>query len=256
MILTYVAGLAAILGGMTVLWLVSLRMRDSSIVDIFWSLCFVLAASVYAILTPNGIAERKLLSLMLVTIWGIRLSVHLARRNLGKGEDYRYAKWRTEAGQSWWWRSWLKVFALQGILAWIVSAPLLAVQDSTQPLGVLDVIGAGVWLIGFMFEAIGDWQLVQFKANPANKGKVLSTGLWRFTRHPNYFGDAVVWWGMYMLAVSAGGWWTIFSPLLMNYLLVNISGVAMLESAMRSRKPEYADYIRRTSSFIPWPPAK
>ncbi len=249
-----IAGFVGLLLGMTALWLVSLRMKDSSIVDIFWSLGFILACAIYAALTPEGNAERKLLTLVLVSVWGLRLSAHLARRNLGKGEDFRYAKWRQEAGEAWWWRSWLKVFALQGALAWVISAPLYAAQVSTAPLGVLDWLGAGVWLTGFIFESVGDWQLARFKADPAHKGRVMQSGLWRYTRHPNYFGDALVWWGLFIIALGAGGWWTVFSPLLMNYLLVNVSGVAMLESTLKTRKPEYAEYIRRTSAFIPGPP--
>lgn len=242
------------LAALTGLWLVSLRLKDSSIVDIFWSLGFILAAFVYAALTPDGLRERKVLMLAMVMAWGARLSVHLYRRNRGRPEDYRYAAWREQYGAAWPLRSLFQVFWLQAVLLWIVSAPLLAAQLSSAPLGVLDILGAAVWCVGLAFEAVADYQLAQFKADPANKGKVLDTGLWRYTRHPNYFGDAVVWWGLYLVALSAGGWWSIYGPALMTYLLVRVSGVAMLERDLKQKKPEYADYIRRTSAFIPMPP--
>jgi steroid 5-alpha reductase family enzyme len=250
----YFAGLLAALTAFTGLWLVSLRLKDSSIVDIFWSLGFILVAIAYAVLLPEGLRERKLLSLLMVLVWGLRLSIHLARRNWGRPEDYRYAAWREQYGAAWPVRSLFQVFWLQAVLLWIVSAPLLAAQASSAPLTILDAIGAAVWLIGLAFEAVGDAQLARFKADPANKGKVLDTGLWRYTRHPNYFGDAMVWWGIYLVALSAGGWWTIYGPALMTYLLVRVSGVAMLEQSLKDKKPEYAEYIRRTSAFIPMPP--
>lgn len=239
---------------LTGLWLVSLRLNDSSIVDIFWSLGFILAAFVYAILLPAGSPDRKLLVLGMVTVWGVRLSMHLARRNWGRPEDYRYAAWREQYGASWPLRSLFQVFWLQAVLLWIVSVPVLAAQQSTAPLAILDLLGVAVWLVGLMFEAVGDAQLARFKADPANKGRVLDKGLWRYTRHPNYFGDAVVWWGIYLVALSAGGWWSFFGPLLMTFLLVRVSGVAMLEQDLKQKKPEYANYIRRTSAFIPMPP--
>jgi steroid 5-alpha reductase family enzyme len=190
----------------------------------------------------------------MVTVWGVRLSVHLARRNWGRPEDYRYAAWREQYGDSWPLRSLFQVFWLQAVLLWIVSVPVLAAQQSTAALAVLDLLGVAVWLVGLVFEAVGDAQLARFKADPANKGRVLDTGLWRYTRHPNYFGDAVVWWGIYLVALSAGGWWSFFGPLLMTFLLVRVSGVAMLEQDLKQKKPEYANYIRRTSAFIPMPP--
>lgn len=254
MITAYLAGLSAVLAAMAALWLVSLRLKDSSIVDIFWGPAFILVAVVYALLTPEGLRDRKLLSLLLVTIWGLRLGVYLAYRNWGKPEDYRYAAWRTQYGAGWPLRSLFKVFWLQAVLLWIISAPLLFAQASTVPLGGLDIVGAVLWSVGLLFESVGDYQLARFKANPANKGQVLDTGLWRYTRHPNYFGDAVVWWGLYLISLSAGGWWTIYGPLLMSFLLVRVSGVAMLEQGLKEKKPRYAEYIRRTSAFIPMPP--
>ncbi|HWQ83417.1 MAG TPA: DUF1295 domain-containing protein [Anaerolineales bacterium] len=250
-----------ILGGvifvlMTLLWLVSLALKNSSIVDIFWGTGFVVVAWIAFLLTPDGYEDRKWLLAILVTLWGLRLSLHILVRNWGKLEDFRYQVWRKEAGAAWWWRSYFKVFLLQGILLWIISAPLLAAQISAQParLTWLDLLAIPVWLFGFFFEAVGDWQLSHFKANPANKGKVLNTGVWRYTRHPNYFGDATQWWSYYLIALAAGGWWTIFSPLLMTTLLWRVSGASLLEKTLRDEKPGYREYIETTSEFIPWFP--
>ncbi|GAB4481488.1 MAG: DUF1295 domain-containing protein [Anaerolineales bacterium] len=245
-----------ILGVMTILWLWSLRLRDSSIVDIFWGFGFVLFVWAAFLLNPSGYLPRKVLLSVLVTIWGLRLAIHILIRNWGKPEDYRYAAWRSQAGSSWWWRSYLKVFLLQGVILLIVASPLLAAQISPIParLTWLDWLALAVWLIGFVFEAGGDWQLRRFKSNPANRGKVLQSGFWRYTRHPNYFGDAVQWWAFYLVALAGGGWWTIFSPMLMTFLLVRVSGVAMLEETLRETKPDYWAYIHRTNAFFPWFP--
>ena len=253
----YGTALAVIIGLMTLLWLVSLLLKNSSIVDIFWGTGFVVAAWLYFALTPGGMLPRRLLLLGLVTLWGLRLSIHILLRNWGKPEDFRYAKWRSEAGAAWTWLSLPRVFWLQGVLLWLISAPLLAAQLGQPPaeLGLLDWIGAAVWLVGFFFEAAGDAQLARFKANPANRGKVLDSGVWRYTRHPNYFGDSAQWWGFFLLAAAAGGWWTAFSPLLMTFFLLRVSGVALLEKTLETR-PGYQEYTRRTSAFIPWFPKK
>lgn len=254
----YLIGGAAILLYMTLVWAASVRLGDSSIVDIFWGAGFVVTAWIYSALTPDGFAPRKWLLLAMVTVWGLRLSLYLLRRNWGKPEDFRYAKWRAETGPAWWWHSLFRVFYLQGLLLWIISAPLLAAQRSPVParLTWLDLLGLGVWGVGLFFEAVGDWQLARFKANPANKGRVLDRGVWRYTRHPNYFGDSAQWWGYYLVALAAGAWWTVFSPILMTGLLLKVSGVALLEKTLTTTKPEYADYIARTSAFVPWPPKK
>ncbi len=162
---------------------------------------------------------RLILLGTVVTVWGLRLSLYIFFRNKGKGEDFRYAAWRDEAGSSWPWRSFFKVFLLQGVLMWIIAVPLIAVQrgDTTSPLKCLDYTGAALWLVGFIFEAGGDWQLARFKADPANKGKLLTSGLWSLTRHPNYFGDAAQWWGFWLIAASAGAPWTVFSPIIMTF---------------------------------------
>lgn len=240
----------AILALMLLLWLASLRLHDASIIDAFWGPGFLLAAGVYAaLLKPNW------LLLALVAIWGLRLGIHIARRNWGRGEDFRYRQWRQEAGTNWWWRSFFKVFLLQGALMWVISVPLLAAQGG-QPLGPLDALAACLWLLGFAFEALADSQLARFRADPANKGKVLASGLWAWTRHPNYFGDALQWWAFWLLAAAAGAWWSVFSPLLMTFLLCYVSGVDLLDKALAQRKTGYAAYMRRTSAFFPWPPRR
>ncbi|MCX6032165.1 MAG: DUF1295 domain-containing protein [Chloroflexi bacterium] len=252
----YLVGLAAALGLLTTLWLVSLALRNSSIVDIFWGAGFVVLGWFYFLLAPQGLPARKLLIAVLVTVWGLRLSLYILSRNRGKGEDFRYVAMRQAAGASWWWQSYLKVFVLQGVLMWLISTPLLAAQFGATPgLTILDGLGLLVWAIGFFFEAAGDWQLARFKADPANKGQVMNRGVWRYTRHPNYFGDAAQWWGFFLIALAAGGWMTIFSPILMTFLLVRVSGKALLEKNMVQR-PGYREYIESTRGFVPWLPRK
>ncbi len=243
---------------MTLLWFVSLALKNSSIVDIFWGTGFVVTTWTAFALTPAGFPPRKLLISMLVTIWGLRLSLHIAIRNRGKPEDFRYQVWRREAGKAWWWRSFFKVFLLQGVLMWIIGAPLLAAQIGATPhrLTLIDFVAILIWVVGFFFEAVGDWQLTRFKANPLNKGKLMNQGIWRYTRHPNYFGDATQWWGFYLVALAAAGWWTIFAPIIMTGLLMRVSGVTLLEKTMKETKPGYKEYLETTSEFIPWFPRR
>lgn len=242
-----------IIGMMIILWLLSLALKNSSIVDIFWGTGFVIVNLVTFCLSQQTI--RQILLTVLVTMWGLRLSTHILLRNKGKPEDFRYAEWRRENGPQWWWVSFFKVFALQGILLLIIAIPLLAVQGARQvkSLTLLDCFGIVVWTIGFLFEVVGDYQLAVFKSNPLDKGKVMTTGLWRYTRHPNYFGDAVQWWGFYILAAASGSWWTVLSPVIMTILLLRISGVTLLERTMRAR-PGYQEYMRTTNAFLPWFP--
>jgi len=237
---------------MSVLWLLSLLLKNAAIVDVFWGPGFVMAAWLDHALSPF-MSPNKWLMLVLVTLWGLRLALHVGRRNWGRPEDFRYAKWRQEGGPSWWWRSYFKVFLLQGALMWIIAAPILAIRvtDGIPPFSPLAGLGCLVWAVGFYFETVGDWQLARFKADPLNKGALMVTGVWKYTRHPNYFGDAAQWWGFYLIALASGSGWTVFSPLLMTYLLVRVSGLAMLEETMRSR-PGYEEYMKRTNAFIPW----
>jgi steroid 5-alpha reductase family enzyme len=247
---------AVILVLMIILWLISLILKNASIVDIFWGIGFIIVAW-FAFSFSQGYLPRKTLVCTLTTIWGLRLALHISIRNWGKPEDFRYAKWREENGMRWWWFSFFQVFLLQGILMWIISTPLIAAQTSGFPaiLTPLDLIGASLWTLGLLFESIGDLQLMLFKSNRSNKGKLLTTGLWRYTRHPNYFGEAILWWGYYIIAVAAGYWWTIFSPIIMTWLLLRVSGVAMLERTMKL-KPGYEEYIQKTNAFFPWFPKK
>jgi steroid 5-alpha reductase family enzyme len=241
----------------TVLWAVSVVVRDSSIVDVFWGCGFVVVASV-AFALADGSLDRRLLLLALVTVWGLRLSAYLARRNLGKGEDRRYAEMRRRHGERWPLRSLVVVFWLQGTLIWIVSLPVQVAMGDPEPAGLvaLDWCGAALWAVGFAFESIGDLQLARFKAAPANRGKVMERGLWRYTRHPNYFGDFCVWWGIWLVALAAGAWWTAIGPAVMSVLLLRVSGAALLERQLIRRRAGYADYVARTSPFFPWPPRR
>jgi steroid 5-alpha reductase family enzyme len=254
----YAIAALVILGFMTAVWIVSLILRDSSIVDIFWGTGFVVSNWVYFALTPDGFPARKGLISLLVTVWGLRLSLYILWRNWGRGEDFRYRKWREEARSKWWWYSYFKVFVLQGFLMWVISAPLLAAQLYPTPdrLMALDLLAVLVWACGFFFEAVGDWQLARFKADPANKGQVLNRGVWRYTRHPNYFGDATQWWAYYLIAVAGGGFWTVFSSVIMTFLLLRVSGVTLLEKTLTATKPQYQEYIETTSAFIPWFPRR
>lgn len=232
-------------------------MRDASIVDIAWGSGFVLVAWVSYWLS-DGNSTRSLLLLVLTTIWGARLAFYLAKRNLGHGEDFRYQSMRRKHGDRFPIVSLYTVFALQGVLMWIVSLPVQLGQVRLDPnFGLLGVLGVLVWCVGMFFEAVGDAQLARFKRNPNNKGQVMDTGLWRYTRHPNYFGDSCVWWGLGLIgAESALGKIALIGPVLMTVLLVRVSGAALLDKIMLKRKPQYADYVATTSGFIPRRPKK
>ena len=240
------------------LWLVSLAIKNASIVDIFWGAGFALIAIVTFALT-DGYAPRKLLITTLAVIWGLRLATHIGWRNHGKGEDFRYQAMRKRSGDRFALVSLYTVFGLQGVLMWVISLPLQFAQLSREParLTWLDILGSALWVIGLSFEAIGDWQLAKFKADPANKGKVMDRGLWAYTRHPNYFGDALLWWGFFLIALAnPANWWTVMSPLLMTTLLMKVSGVALLEKTLVKTRPEYREYVQRTSAFFPLLPKR
>jgi steroid 5-alpha reductase family enzyme len=233
-------------------WLLSVEKRDVSIVDSVWSLLFLAAALTYTFTQPEAM-PRTTLVLVLVTVWALRLSLHITQRSWGEPEDRRYQAIRARSQPGFTWKSLYLVFVLQGVLAWIISLPLLAAATSRQALGWLDALGVALWLIGFLCESIADWQLSRFKSNAANRGRVLDTGLWRYTRHPNYFGEFLVWWGFFLIALSAGGWWSVLSPMLMSLLLLRVSGVTLLEQDITERRPSYRDYIQRTNAFFPGP---
>ena len=234
-------------------WLVSLLKRDASIVDPMWSMVFIFAAwSMYGWNAEGTGNPRSVLVLAMVTIWGVRLAAHLAERKWGTPEDYRYKAMRRRYQPFALW-SLLIVFGLQGALVTVVSLPIQAVMtDRTgSPLGWLDRVGFIVWAIGFAFETVSDVQLRRFRSNEANHRAVMDSGLWRYSRHPNYFGDCLVWWGLYLPAMATGAWWTVIGPLVMTILLLRVSGVALLERTISDRRPGYVDYARRTSPFIP-----
>lgn len=253
----WLAGYGVVFVLMTLVWLISVAITNVGIIDIAWGFGYVALAWTYYVLA-EGDPSRKLLITTLVTVWGMRLTLHIARRNIGKAEDYRYQDFRQKYGaKSYWWRSFFQAFMLQGLLIVIIIAPVLMSSYSPEQTGltIFDYVGLAIWLIGFGFEAVGDWQLARFKSNPANQGQVLRTGLWRYTRHPNYFGDAVVWWAYFIIALGTPfGFLSIFAPVIMTLLLLRVSGVAMLERSLRETKPAYAEYIRCTSAFIPKPP--
>jgi len=254
----YLYGLLIIISMMTILWIFSIILKNVSIVDIFWGFGYVLAGIFYFFFT-DGFETRKLIVLTLVVIWGLRLTIYLAWRNIGKGEDFRYKEFRRNYGEHrYWWVSFFQTFLLQGMLMWLISAPLLGAQftAANDSLNIFDYIGIAFWIIGFMFEAGGDYQLAQFKNNPANKGKVLDSGFWKFTRHPNYFGDAAVWWGFGFISLAAGSYLPLLGSILMTALIIKVSGVALLEKSLKDKKPEYKAYIEKTSAFIPWFPKK
>lgn len=246
------AGLAAVSAAATLLWGVSLIRRDASIADPFWAPGFALVAATY--LLRAGPSLRAWLVLAVVTLWAIRLGTHLLRRNLAHGEDPRYAAWRARHGARFWWVSLFTVFWLQACILWVVSAPLLGAVVAGGTPGALGWVGLLVGLGGLTVEAVADAQLRRFRARAGDGTGVLDTGLWRYSRHPNYFGNAVLWWGLWLVAADGGAWWTAVGPLLMTVLLLRVSGVTLLERGLRERRPAYDDYVRRTSAFVPWPP--
>ena len=252
----WLAGLGSVLALMLVTWVASLVRRDASLVDRVWGLCFVVLALTYAVL-GDGDEARTWLMVALVAIWGLRLSIYLTWRNWGEGEDKRYQSMRRRASGSFALKSLVTVFGLQAVLAWLISLPLLAAATTAEPAGLtwLDGLAVAVWLVGFVFEAGGDWQLSRFLADPANRGKVMDRGLWRYTRHPNYFGDTVLWWGYFLLALATGAWWAALGSALMTLFIVKVSGVALTERQMtRSSREGHDEYVRRTNAFFPGPP--
>lgn len=242
----------------TLLWIISVIIKDASIMDLFWGLGFVIVNSFYFFMSEE-INARKTLLFLLVSLWGLRLSIYLFFRNAGKGEDFRYQTFRKNFGpKRYWWISYFQTFLLQGVLTMLVSLPLLGAHfgNRSAVLNGFDYLAIGVWIIGFVFETGGDFQLSRFKKNSANKGKVLNTGFWKYTRHPNYFGDFAVWWAFALFSIAAGSYWQIVGAIVMTILLLKVSGVALLEKTLKTDKPEYVDYIRKTSAFFPWFPKK
>ncbi|MDJ0868476.1 MAG: DUF1295 domain-containing protein [Myxococcota bacterium] len=241
------------LAAMLLLWLWSLRLRNASIVDVWWGPGF----ATIAVVSYGLAAEGNALVAALTVVWGLRLGAYLLWRNAGEGEDPRYAAMRRHHGERFPRVSLFTVFGLQAVLMWLVSLPVVVAQAGGGPasLGFFEALGICVWTLGMVFETVGDLQLARFRANPANAGQVMDGGLWRYTRHPNYFGDFCVWWGIFLAALPTPcAWLTVASPLLMSVLLLRVSGVALLERSIGRRRPGYEEYQRRTSAFVPLPP--
>jgi steroid 5-alpha reductase family enzyme len=246
--------LAVLLVFATVLWGVSLALRDTSIVDVFWGPMFVVVAGV-GYLQGGGLPARKAVVLALIALWGLRLAAHLAIRSRGRGEDYRYRAMRAQHGSRWWIVSLPYVFLLQATLAWVVALPVQAAmrRGGDAPLSALDLAGALLFFVGFVMEAASDRTLARFRSRPENRGRVLDQGLFRYSRHPNYFGDALVWWGVGVMGVSAGVPWALVGSAVMTFLLMRVSGVTLLERSIGERRPDYAAYQRSTNAFFPGP---
>jgi steroid 5-alpha reductase family enzyme len=254
----YLINLLAVACMMVIGWGFSVRQQNVTIVDSLWGLGFVLIAWL-TVFQLDGIGMRALLITVLTTLWGSRLALYLTMRNHGKGEDPRYAQWRRASGEHFWITSLFKVFLLQAIFLWAISLVIQAGQAGplSARLGWLDLIGTLIWLTGFVFEAAGDWQLARFKANPANRGQVMDQGLWRYTRHPNYFGESLIWWGLFVIALShPANWWTVVSPVIITAVLLKMTGIPLTEKLLLEKRPGYRDYIKNTSAFFPWVPKK
>ncbi len=252
---TAIAGLGTLLALMSAVWAAGVLRRDVSIVDVWWGPAILTAACVYAG-DADQLTPRRIVVLAMVALWAIRLAGYLAWRGWGSEEDKRYRAMRIRRPR-FRWTSLFVVFWLQAVLAWVVSLPLLAVMQVEQPAAfrLLDGVGTVLFAAGFGFEAVGDRQMAQFKADPANRRRVCDRGLWRYTRHPNYFGEAILWWGIWCLAGAApGAQWTVVGPVLLTWLLLRVSGVRLLESDLVKEKPAYRDYAARTSAFVPLPP--
>jgi steroid 5-alpha reductase family enzyme len=252
---SFLAGFACVMTVAFATWSISLVKRDVSIVDSVWPLLFLAAAATYAV-TAAQAGPRTSLLLVLVGAWALRLAGYLTWRNWGEPEDRRYQAIRRGNQPHFDLKSLYLIFGLQGALAWIISLPLLAAIASPREVAVLDAVGVALWALGFGVESVADWQLARFKRIPTNRGRVMDRGLWRYTRHPNYFGDCCVWWGFYLIALAAGGWWTVIGPLLMSFLLLRVSGVTLLERDIGERRPAYRDYVLRTNAFFPGPPKR
>ena len=245
---------AAIVTMMCIGWLISLRCRNVTMVDSLWGLGFVMIVWI-TYFSAGGFAGRKALIAVLATAWGVRLSYYLSRRNWNAGEDRRYAEWRTKAGERFWLVSLFKVFLLQAVFLWVISLVLQLGQFSPLPARFvwLDMLGVCLWMAGFFFEVVADRQLAKFKKDPANRGRVMDRGLWAYSRHPNYFGEFLIWWGFFLITLSTpGSWWTVISPLIMTVVLLKMTGIPLTETAILKTRPAYGEYVARTNAFVPW----
>lgn len=247
----WLSALPFLFGAAGITWLISLPLRNAAIAAPLWSLMLFMAGVIYA-LGSDPRAPRLSLVLWLLAFWAMRLSFHLAARNARQGEDRRYRELRERHDPGFALKSLYLVFWFQALLAWVISLPLLGAFASTQPLNWLDYVGVALWAVGFFFEAVGDWQLARFRKRPANADQVLDRGLWRYTRHPNYFGEFCIWWGFWCMALAAGAGWAVVGPAVLSLLLLRVSGARPTESG--KRRPRYADYVLKTNAFFPGPP--
>jgi len=251
----YLSGLYGILVLAALTWLVSVIKRDVSIVDSMWSVMIFASALVYSS-SVEPYWNRSSLVLTLVLLWAFRLTLYITWRNWGEPEDSRYQAIRRKYEPYFALKSLGIIFVFQALLAWIISMPLWVALTVPFQSSVFDILAVALWMIGMIFEAVGDWQLARFKTNPTNRGKVMNRGLWRYTRHPNYFGECLIWWGFFLFVIPTGAWWSILSPVLLTFLLLKFSGVTMLEETIVDRRPAYREYIASTNAFIPGPPKK
>jgi steroid 5-alpha reductase family enzyme len=248
--------LTVIMAYMAVWFCLGQALRRNDVADIAWGIGFIVTAVSAMVFTEN-VTPRGLLITCIVVLWGVRLSSHVFLRNLGKQEDPRYRKWRKDWGKHAVIRAFFQVFLLQGVLIIIISLPVtIVITAERSPLSLLDILGVCIWFVGFAFETVGDYQLMRYKRNPANQGKIMTQGLWRYTRHPNYFGEVALWWGVYLIAVSVPlGWATILGPITITCLILKVSGIPLLEERYKDN-PEFQMYKRRTSAFFPLPHRK
>ena len=241
---------------MTIWFFIALAKKRNDVADVAWGPGFILTAFI-SLLMAGSFSDRALITTAMVFLWGIRLAVHIGNRHVGKPEDARYAQWRKEWGKTFLLRTFLQVFMLQGVLLFLVAAPIIVINTAPpSQISVLDILGICIWILGFTFETVSDWQLAQFFKIPSKKGGVMTTGLWRYSRHPNYFGEVTLWWGIYIIALSVpNGWMSIIGPLTITFLILKVSGIPMLEEGFRDN-PDFQQYKERTSIFIPLPPRK
>ncbi len=247
---------SVILAYYTILFMLSIVLKDNSIADIAWGPGFIIVALTLFLISGEYTLGQILVT-TLIAVWGIRLGIRILVRNWGRGEDFRYQAWRKQWGKYFFIRSYLQVFLLQGFLLLLIISPVYIINAYGRgSFSWLEGVGITIWIVGFFFEMVGDYQLDKFLKNPATKGGILDSGLWKYTRHPNYFGEVTQWWGIFLLGLGLPyGWYGVVGPITITFLILKISGIPMLEKAM-SQNPAFLPYKQKTSVFIPWFPKK
>ena len=249
----FLMGLLSAIALMSFVWIWSVPLRDASLVDRFWGLGFVVVAVVWWLL--SGTPGTAWVMLVPVILWGLRLSAPITWRNWGHGEDARYTEMREDRSDyAFAVRSLFTIFWLQGALVAVIALPMLASVQGGEPIWALVWLGWAIWLFGFLYETVADWQLARFKSDNANRGRVMDQGLWHFSRHPNYFGEIVLWVGYGLIGLAFGGWWALPGVALMIFLILRVSGVSLLDRRMTESRPGYREYAERTNALIPGPP--